>query len=76
MLITDKDTPHRTLRRFIFCGRYKKGAQEISPAPLLNRSRVRYIIGRTMSTLSPSASMMRKNIPTPGSISPFSMREM
>ncbi len=31
MLITDKDTPHRTLRRFIFCGRHKKGAQEISP---------------------------------------------
>ena len=35
-----------------------------------------YTIGRTMSTFNPRASMMRKNIPTPGSITPFSMREI
>ena len=35
-----------------------------------------YIIGRTMSTFNPNASMMRKNMPTPGSITPFSMREI
>lgn len=35
-----------------------------------------YTIGRTMSTFKPSASIMRKNIPTPGSITPFSMREI
>ncbi len=35
-----------------------------------------YITGRTMSTLNPSASMMQKNMPAPGSITPLSMREM
>lgn len=41
--------------------------------PLLS---ILYDKGRTISTLSPRASIMRKNNPTPGSIVPFSIREM
>lgn len=35
-----------------------------------------YIIGCTISILSPRASIMRKNRPTPGSITPFSILDI
>lgn len=56
--------------------------KELASSPVgLNAKRallaiLTYIICRTMFIFSPNASMIRKNMPTLGSISPFSMRKI